>query len=587
MGQILVPEIFQGALDGLAGGLAQTAQSGLADGGGQLLQEVQVLQRTLVVDDAGENLQHPAGALPAGDALAAGLILGEVHEEPGYLHHAGVLIHDHQTAGADHGPQLFQGVEVQWHVQVLLGETAAGGTADLNSLELFAVLDAAADVEDDFPQGGPHGDLDEAGVHHVARQGEGLGARGLLSADGLEPGGSLADNQGDGGEGLHVVQHGGLSPQAMLHRPGRFYAGHTPVALDGGGESGALAADKGPRAPVDVEVEGEAGTQDVVAQQVHLLRLGDGGFQPADRQGVLGADVDIALVASGGDGGDEHTLNDGVGVALHNGAVHKGAGVALVAVAHHVLFALGLLAHAVPLPSGGEAAAPPAPEAGVHDLLADGLVGHLEEGLLKGRVAVLGQILVDILGVGGAAVLQHDAVLTVVEGDVAVLGVAHSVQLVEQALHHLALHDGLFDDLVAVLQLDVGIEDALRLDLDQGAHLAEAVAAALLQVDAVPLGFGDILGLALLGEAHVDVQPPAGALLLKVVVQLQRAAGDTAGAGAQQNLPLLIGQGPLGLHPADLQTFTVHFRHWRRPPFSGSPAGRWPAPGSSWSGPGR
>ena len=62
----------------------------------------------LVVHDAGEDLQHPAGALPAGDALAAGLVLGEVHKETGHFHHAGVLIHDHQAAGADHGPPLFR-----------------------------------------------------------------------------------------------------------------------------------------------------------------------------------------------------------------------------------------------------------------------------------------------------------------------------------------------------------------------------------------------------------------------------------------------------------------------------------------------
>ncbi|MCM1234863.1 MAG: OadG family protein, partial [Ruminococcus flavefaciens] len=54
------------------------------------------------------------------------------------------------------------------------------------------------------------------------------------------------------------------------------------------------------------------------------------------------------------------------------------------------------------------AAAAPAPQAGVHNFLADFLVGHLEQGLLKGHIAVLVQVLVDVLSVGGAAVLQHD-----------------------------------------------------------------------------------------------------------------------------------------------------------------------------------
>ena len=110
-----------------------------------------------------------------------------------------------------------------------------------------------------------------------------------------------------------------------------------------------------------MEVEAEVGAQDVVAQQAHLLRLGDGRFQAGDRQRVLRADVDIALVAAGGYGGDEHSLDDGVGVALHDGAVHEGAGVAFVAVAHHILLPGGLETDALPLAAGGEAAAAPGP----------------------------------------------------------------------------------------------------------------------------------------------------------------------------------------------------------------------------------
>ena len=91
MGQIFIPEILQRALDGLAGALSQAAQGCLADGVRQLLQQVQILQCALVVDDPVQDLQHPLGALPAGDALAAGLLLCKLHEEPGRLHHAGVL----------------------------------------------------------------------------------------------------------------------------------------------------------------------------------------------------------------------------------------------------------------------------------------------------------------------------------------------------------------------------------------------------------------------------------------------------------------------------------------------------------------
>ena len=275
-----------------------------------------------------------------------------------------------------------------------------------------------------------------------------------------------------------------------------------------------------------------------------------------------------------------------MGVALHDGAVHKGARVALVAVAHHVLLALGLLTHALPLAAGGEAAAASATQAGIQNFLADGLVGHLKQSLFKGGVAVLGQIFVNILRVGGAAVFQHDAVLLMIEGDVLMFLIGHSVQLVEQPGNHLAPQQGLLDDIVAVLHLYVGIEDAVGFDLEQGTHLTEAVAAAALEVDVVGLGLG---GLVLPEKAHMDVQAPALALLFQFVVDIQRAAGDTAGTGADKNLAALCFQCPLGLHLSDLQLVTGQFScvHGRPPPFAGTPTGQWPVRGSFWSGPDR
>ena len=54
--------------------------------------------------------------------------------------------------------------------------------------------------------------------------------------------------------------------------------------------------------------------------------------------------------------------------------------------------------------------------------------------------------------------------------------------------YRLAAEDGLVDDLVAVLRVDMGIEYVQRLDIHQRADLAEAVAAALFQVDALSPG---------------------------------------------------------------------------------------------------
>ena len=162
---------------------------------------------------------------------------------------------------------------------MLLRQTAAAGAADLHSLELSAVLQTAADVEDDLPQGGAHGHFDEAGIFNGTGQGEGLTAGGAGGTDGLEPVSAVQDDLGDVGVGLDVVQDSGLLPQALLNGSGGLGTGHTAVALDGGGQSGALAADECARAAVDVQAEVEVGAQDVVTQQTALLQLTDGVSQ--------------------------------------------------------------------------------------------------------------------------------------------------------------------------------------------------------------------------------------------------------------------------------------------------------------------
>lgn len=89
----------------------------------------------------------------------------------------------------------------------------------------------------------------------------------------------------------------------------------------------------------------------------------------------------------------------------------------------------------------------------------------------------------------------------------------------------------------------MGIKDAIRLDLEQGAHLTEAVAAALFQMEVMGLIGG--LGLTLMDQADVDLHPTALALRLDIVIDLQGAAGNAAGSGTDQHLLLLGLQGRL------------------------------------------
>ena len=59
--------------------------------------------------------------------------------------------------------------------------------------------------------------------------------------------------------------------------------------------------------------------------------------QPADRQRILRADIDVALACADRVGGDRHAFEHALRIAFQNAAIHERAGVALVAVADHVL----------------------------------------------------------------------------------------------------------------------------------------------------------------------------------------------------------------------------------------------------------
>ncbi len=137
------------------------------------------------------------------------------------------------------------------------------------ALNLPAVRDAAADVEDDLPQRDAHGHLDQARAAHAAGQGEDLGPLALAGADAGEPAAALADDGRDVGVGLHVVQQRRAAPQAVVGRVWRARARRAPPALDGRHQGRLLAADERPGAEPQLDVEAERRAHHVAAQHAH------------------------------------------------------------------------------------------------------------------------------------------------------------------------------------------------------------------------------------------------------------------------------------------------------------------------------
>ncbi|VTR70068.1 hypothetical protein DESC_780256 [Desulfosarcina cetonica] len=411
MGRVLVFEIPQRAFHRVRRRLAEAAQAGGAHKVAQLLQGVDIFDASVSGGDPFQNTEKLGGADPAGRTFPAGFGHAELHEEFGHIHHAGPVVHDDHATGAHDGAHFPEGIVIHRHVQELFRHAAAGGTAGLDGLEPSAGGNPAADVENDLPQGGPHGHLDEPGVIDLAGQGEYLGALAFFRADAGEPAAAATDDGGDVGKRFHVVDQGRASPETEFGGKRRPGTRSSEPSLDGGDEGGLLAADKGAGPQPQLNVEGKGRVEDIFAENPQPLCLLDGAAQPLDGQGILGPHIDVAPGGAHGVAGDGHALDHPVGVALQNASVHERAGISLVGIADHVLDGLPRLVDRRPLQAGGKSGPAPAPKAAGGDLVDDLPRAHLSQGLVERFVATRGDIAFDAFGFDDAAVFENDFLL--------------------------------------------------------------------------------------------------------------------------------------------------------------------------------
>ena len=222
----------------------------------------------------------------------------------------------------------------------------------------------------------------------------------------------------------------------------------------------------------------------VLAQYAVCLIIGNGHFKALDSQGILRADVDIALLGACGYAGDYHALDHSVRIAFHDRTIHECAGVALVAVADNVFDGCILVSGNLrPLLAGREACAASAAQTGVGNF-GDYLVGgHVKQRLFKGGVAADGNVFLNAFRVYVSAVLKSNAGLLLIEGDILLTNIALAVLMVNKAVDDLVVENGLFYYLLAVVNRDLYVQKPHRLYAHERTHLAEAVAAAVLEAD--------------------------------------------------------------------------------------------------------
>src|SRR5206468_822443 len=226
-----------------------------------------------------EDRLHPVRPLAAGRALAARLVGEELGQAPDGVDDADRLVEDDDAGRAEHRAGLGDVVEGERKVDLARGEHRRRGAARDDRLQLAVAGDAAAVLVNELLEVHAHGELVDARLLHVAGDAVELRPGVAGDAERLEPLRAVVDDERDAGQGLDVVDDGRAAEDADDGREGRLDARLAAMALDGLDEARLLAADVGPRAAVDGDVEVEAAAENVPAEEALLPRFGQGLVQ--------------------------------------------------------------------------------------------------------------------------------------------------------------------------------------------------------------------------------------------------------------------------------------------------------------------
>ena len=156
-----------------------------------------------------------------------------------------------------------------------------------------------------------------------------------------------------------------------------------------------------------------AGTQDIVSQKSVSLCLFNSHTQSFYRKRIFCTHIDISVFSAYCISGDHHTFDHLIGIAFHNGAVHKCARISLVTVTYHIAGSFFLAGNLSPLLSSREAGSSASSQPGFCYLVNYFLWRHVKKRFGHGLEAACCNIFVYGLCIDPAAVFQNDTGLLI------------------------------------------------------------------------------------------------------------------------------------------------------------------------------
>src|SRR6266851_2192660 len=475
-----VAPLLHDADGGQRRGVAERAKRAAQHIFGDVADEVDIFGTPEAGVEAIEHLAQPGGAFAAGDAPAAGLVRVEMHDAAGHVHHAGVFVHNHHAAGAEHGAGLGDGIVVHWNVDLGRAHQRAGAAARNDSFQFLAVGNAAGSFVDELLHVHPERDFVNARLTDVSGNAQharaavpGRAAAGVFLA-------AFENNGRHSAKRFNVVDDGWASVETDNGREGRLDARIASLAFERFHQSGFFAAFVGARTGVHDQIKIEARAEDIVAQVVARIRFVESGLHDVEDVAIFAANVDEAFRRAYRASRNDDAFDHLVRVHLHQWTVFAGAGLGFICVADDIFLLRRSLGNKRPLHAGGEARAAAPAEVRFLDFVDDRLWRHFLERFFQSLVAVVLQIHIELVRKPDAEAAADDRGLRRVAG----MQRAGSHRLGSRMIAGVEL----FDDAVKFHRRDVFVE--VVVDLHRGRAGASADAFDLFQgKDAVAGGF--------------------------------------------------------------------------------------------------
>merc|ERR1719402_1162337 len=322
----LWPEVPDKTLDWPGSAVSQSADGVALNLFAQFPNHINLLWLRVALSEPPHHCVHPVNTLSAGGALTTRLVLVEHCKPCNCLNHICLLVHDDDCRCPQTSLLCHQVVKVhQNFVTTRLGDEGSGAASRDDTEQVVPAADHSAAVALDHL-------LHRAGVVHVARDVEQLGAGVPGAAHAGEPVSSPPTDGRSHGDSLDVGHSGGTAEDTDVSGEWGLQAGLALLTLQALDQGGLLSADVGASTTVHKEVEVIARATGVSSKEASVVGLPDGLLQVGGLVVELSSDVDVASPGSHGRASDQAAFNQSVRVVPHDLAVLASSRLALVSV---------------------------------------------------------------------------------------------------------------------------------------------------------------------------------------------------------------------------------------------------------------